>query len=86
MSMIEELFSLKGKTAVVTGGAKGIGAMISVALAGAGAQVITVSRSPASPETIGAGLDASNCRCLKADLSSIESLRCLLYTSPSPRD
>ena len=39
-----ELFSLAGKTAVVTGGAKGVGRMISTALANAGVRVIIVSR------------------------------------------
>jgi len=38
------LFSLAGKTAVVTGGAKGVGRMISTTLAQAGVRVIIVSR------------------------------------------
>ncbi len=44
-NIYRELFSVEGKTAVVTGGAKGIGAMISEALLVAGAKVIVVSRS-----------------------------------------
>src|SRR5690242_10989991 len=39
MSIFEELFSLHGKTALVTGGATGIGRMIATALARAGADV-----------------------------------------------
>jgi uncharacterized protein (TIGR02118 family) len=39
-----DLFALRGKTAVVTGGAKGVGAMISASLANAGVRVIIVSR------------------------------------------
>lgn len=73
--LLTSLFSLKGKTAVVTGGAKGLGAMISVALAGAGAQVIIISRTPAQPGGIGPGLSAENCRCLTADLTDPDSLR-----------
>src|SRR5690606_15022674 len=42
---LEQLFSLAGKTALVTGGAKGVGAMIATALVRAGARVIAVSRS-----------------------------------------
>jgi 2-deoxy-D-gluconate 3-dehydrogenase len=38
-------FNLTGKTALVTGGTRGIGAAIAAGLAGAGAQVITVARS-----------------------------------------
>ena len=74
-ALLEELFSLKGKTAVVTGGAKGLGAMISVALAGAGANIVVVSRTPAQPAEIGAGLSAANCRCITADLGDIDGLR-----------
>ncbi|MGI9399896.1 MAG: SDR family oxidoreductase [Rhizobiaceae bacterium] len=44
MTIFEELFSLKGKTALVTGGAGGIGRMISNALVQAGAEVMIASR------------------------------------------
>lgn len=74
-TLLEQLFSLQGKTAVVTGGARGLGAMITRALAGAGAHVITVSRSTASPAEIGEGVNDENCRCLTADLADIDSLR-----------
>ena len=44
------LFSLAGKTAVVTGGVKGIGAAITVRLAEQGAKVLVIDRdSPAEP-------------------------------------
>lgn len=44
MSIFEELFSLAGKTALVTGGATGIGRMIATALVRAGATVMIASR------------------------------------------
>jgi 2-deoxy-D-gluconate 3-dehydrogenase len=45
MSGIHELFGLKGKTALVTGCSRGIGAAMAVALAEAGADIIGVSAS-----------------------------------------
>ena len=44
MTYLEELFSLKGKTALVTGGATGIGRMAATALSQAGADVMIASR------------------------------------------
>src|SRR3546814_13368748 len=44
MSILDELFSVTGKVAVVTGGAKGVGSMISRALVRAGADVLVVGR------------------------------------------
>lgn len=44
MSYLEELFSLKGKTALVTGGATGIGRMAATAMVHAGAKVLIASR------------------------------------------
>ena len=40
-----ELFSLKGQTALVTGGSKGLGQVMAHALAGAGADVVITSRN-----------------------------------------
>jgi len=42
MSYLEELFSLKGKTALVTGASRGLGLAIATALAKAGAETILV--------------------------------------------
>ena len=48
MSYLEELFSLKGKVAVVTGGSKGIGQVVAVGLAKAGAEIATISTTHAN--------------------------------------
>lgn len=42
---LEDIFSLRNKTAIVTGGGRGIGQVIALGLARAGAEVIIVSRS-----------------------------------------
>jgi NAD(P)-dependent dehydrogenase (short-subunit alcohol dehydrogenase family) len=44
LSYLEDLFSLAGRVAVVTGGSSGIGAGMAAALAGAGAQVVLIAR------------------------------------------
>ena len=46
MSFLEDLFSLDGRVAVVTGGSSGIGAEMAAALARAGARVVLVARDP----------------------------------------
>jgi FlaA1/EpsC-like NDP-sugar epimerase len=42
MSAIQQLFSLEGKTALVTGGTRGIGQAMAIALAESGANVLLV--------------------------------------------
>ncbi|MGX5803203.1 SDR family oxidoreductase [Bradyrhizobium sp. Arg314] len=58
MSYVDELFSIKGKTALVTGGATGIGRMIATALVQAGANVMISSRKGADCEKVAAELNA----------------------------
>lgn len=50
MSYLEDLFSVRGKTALVTGGATGIGFMIASALVRGGADVLIASRKAADCE------------------------------------
>ncbi|KAI1177796.1 hypothetical protein F4777DRAFT_587030 [Nemania sp. FL0916] len=48
---MEALFSLKGETALVTGGTRGIGQSVAIALAEAGADIILVQRNTTASET-----------------------------------
>lgn len=51
MSYLESLFSLKDKVALVTGGGRGIGQVVAVGLARAGAEIVIISRTGAD-ETV----------------------------------
>jgi len=58
MDILEHLFSLKGKTALVTGGATGIGRMLATGLTGAGANVFIASRKGEDCERVADELNA----------------------------
>jgi len=53
MNYLDELFSLSGKVAIVTGGSRGIGQVVGIGLAKAGATVVIFSRTDAR-ETVAA--------------------------------
>jgi len=55
-------FRLDGRTALVTGGSKGLGQVIATALAEAGANVAVVSRTEAECETTASRIAASTGR------------------------
>lgn len=58
MTIMDELFSVTGKHALVTGGATGIGRMIATALVRAGANVMIASRKGADCEAVAAEINA----------------------------
>ncbi|MFB7709375.1 SDR family NAD(P)-dependent oxidoreductase [Streptomyces sp. NPDC056105] len=74
---LSELFSLDGRTAVVTGGSSGIGKAIAGALAHAGASVVIVARKEAELAATVDELTADGCRAawVSADLSTRDGVR-----------
>ena len=58
------LFDLSGKTAIVTGGGRGLGKAIAIGLAGAGADVVVASRKVENCEAVAAEIAATGRRAL----------------------
>jgi NAD(P)-dependent dehydrogenase (short-subunit alcohol dehydrogenase family) len=72
----DQLFSVAGKTVVVTGGARGIGRMIAGGFVAAGADVVIASRKADAVDAAVAELSAfGSCTGLAADLSTEEGAR-----------
>jgi NAD(P)-dependent dehydrogenase (short-subunit alcohol dehydrogenase family) len=70
---IDSLFSVAGKTVVVTGGSRGIGEMITRALVANGAQVIITSRKASDCDALVAELGPA-CTAIPADLSQMAEI------------
>ena len=72
------LFSIEGKTALVTGGSRGIGLMIARGYVEAGAKVYIASRKKEVCDAAAAELSKlGTCVSVPADLSSVEGVRAL---------
>ncbi len=72
------LFSIDSKTALVTGGSRGIGKMIATGFVEAGAKVYIAARKHAASEETAAELSKlGECIALQADLSTEEGCRAL---------
>jgi len=76
---VQELFSLKGQVAVVTGGSRGLGLEIAHGLGEAGAAVVVTARrqewlGPAEDELRAAGIQASAVTCDVTDPAQVEAL------------
>ena len=73
---MDDLFSVEGKTAVVTGGSRGIGLMIARGLVEGGARVYISSRKSEVCERVAAELsEVGECVALPADLSGEAACR-----------
>jgi NAD(P)-dependent dehydrogenase (short-subunit alcohol dehydrogenase family) len=82
MSLIEQLFSLNGKTAVVIGGTGELCGAMAIAMAGAGAEVVVVGRSEEKAKSKLQAIEAAGGSgyFVPVDVSSRESLESLLAT------
>src|SRR5262249_55711849 len=67
---------LSGKTALITGGGRGIGRACALALAGVGANVIVAARTMAQVESVAAECEKTGVRALAVtmDVASAESI------------
>lgn len=82
----DALFTVRGRTALVTGGSRGIGAMIARGLVLDGAHVVITSRNPetcaATAESINAAADTAGttgrCTAVASDLSSVDGVTALV--------
>lgn len=75
---MNDLFSLQGRTALITGGSRGIGRMIAAGFLKAGARVYISARKAAACDLTAAELAALGpCISLPADVSTVEGARAL---------
>jgi NAD(P)-dependent dehydrogenase (short-subunit alcohol dehydrogenase family) len=76
---MNELFSLQGRTALVTGGSRGIGRMIAAGFLRAGARVYISARKAEACDQTAKELSALGpCTSLPADVSSVEGAHALV--------
>jgi NAD(P)-dependent dehydrogenase (short-subunit alcohol dehydrogenase family) len=74
---VQQLFDLEGKTALVTGGSRGLGLQMAFALGEAGARIMLTSRKAGDLEEAAADLQAAgiDARWIAADCSREEDIR-----------
>ncbi|MEH7014789.1 SDR family oxidoreductase [Neobacillus niacini] len=74
---IKDLFNLKGKTAIVTGGGRGLGEQIALAYAEAGANVVVCSRNVDACEEVSERLEKLGVRslALQCNVSSYDDIQ-----------
>jgi 2-dehydro-3-deoxy-D-gluconate 5-dehydrogenase len=82
MKQLQELLNLKGKAAIVTGGAKGIGYGISYRLAEAGAKVLVADLDEETAQKTAQELTSKgwSAEAIKADVSNEDDVKCIITT------
>ena len=70
MSYLDELFSLRGKTAIITGGGRGIGQVVALGLSKAYADIVILSRSDASQTIKLINDNGGKCCHIKCDVTN----------------
>jgi NAD(P)-dependent dehydrogenase (short-subunit alcohol dehydrogenase family) len=81
--MIDKLFNLEGKVAIVTGASKGLGYSMAEALAGAGANVVLVARTILLLEELAEKINKSGHKALpiQCDISDYNSVQKMVEAS-----
>ncbi len=71
--MIMDRYSLKGKTAIVTGGSKGLGEAIAISMAEAGADIVITGRDQAGLDKVAADVKATGVKCIAMQVDVLKA-------------